>query len=158
MEDYVASNPTESQQTHEVYAAFHDRLRTFKESRALNTAKQLSRGYYPLQMVKGKGKSKGKQKGKGKSLQNHHHSHLQVVLWFWQHFTRATLLGVNILVVLLTSVAFFADLWIMIFVVVQNWMIELCHHHPHLEQTTMLFDVLFSWFPMQRTLKRMTKT
>ena len=68
MEDYVASNPTESQQTQEVYAAFHDRLRTFKESRVLNNSKQLSCGYYPLPMIKSKGKSKGRQRGKGKSF------------------------------------------------------------------------------------------
>lgn len=153
MEDYVASNPMGSQQTHEVYAAFHDRLRKFKETPQSSSLAATTR----CRWSRGKGKSKGKQKGKGKSLENHHQSHLQVVLWFWQHFTRATLLGVNILVVLLTSVALFADLWIMIFVVVQNGIVELCHHHPHPEQT-MLFDVLFSWFPMRMTLKRMTKT
>lgn len=67
MEEYIEANPSESQQTHEVYAAFNDRLRTFRESRTLNNAKQLSRGYYPMQMFKGKGKSKGKNKGKNKS-------------------------------------------------------------------------------------------
>ena len=51
----------------EAFAAFSDRFRTFKESRALNAAKRVSRGFYPLAPLKGKfhkGIAKGKGKGK----------------------------------------------------------------------------------------------
>ncbi|CAK9066760.1 unnamed protein product [Durusdinium trenchii] len=52
----------------EAYAAFQDRFRTFKESRALNSAKHLSRGFYPLGQMKGKFmQAKGKGKGKSKT-------------------------------------------------------------------------------------------
>eukprot|EP00435_Cladocopium_sp_Y103_P064584 s563_g26.t1 len=49
----------------EIFAGFDERMRTFRESRALNNAKQMSRGYYPLSMMKGKNQAKGKGKGKG---------------------------------------------------------------------------------------------
>ena len=50
----------------EAFANFSDRFRTFKESRALNAARHVSRGFYPLAPLKGK-YNKGKSKGKGKS-------------------------------------------------------------------------------------------
>ena len=80
VEDFVNTNPAEGPQTQEVYAAFNDRLRTFRESRTLNTAKQLSRGYYPMQMFKGKGKGKGKGKQKGSSKSSSKSSSNQAVL------------------------------------------------------------------------------
>ena len=66
VEECAESNHPEAKALQEAYAGFQERLRTFQESRALNTAKHLSRGYYPMQMIKGK--SKGKGKGKGKSF------------------------------------------------------------------------------------------
>ena len=52
----------------EAFVAFQDRLRSFKESRALNAAKHVSRGFYPLKTLKGKFKGSPKGKGKGKSF------------------------------------------------------------------------------------------
>eukprot|EP00435_Cladocopium_sp_Y103_P051922 s1141_g16.t1 len=62
VEECMASAPADAKQFEEVYVNFQDRIRTFKESRTLNTAKHLSRGYYPLNMMKGKTKGKGKGK------------------------------------------------------------------------------------------------
>ena len=58
----------EAQQLQEAYAQFQERYRSFQDSRALNNAKHLSRGFYPFSMIKGK--QKGKPKGKGKSKTN----------------------------------------------------------------------------------------
>lgn len=58
----MVSAPDKSPAVQEAYGNFQ---RTFQESRNLNTAKHLSRGFYPMSMFKGKGKNKGKSKGKG---------------------------------------------------------------------------------------------
>ena len=62
VEDCMVSAPDKSPAVQEAYGNFQ---RTFQESRNLNTAKHLSRGFYPMSMFKGKGKNKGKSKGKG---------------------------------------------------------------------------------------------
>ena len=64
-EDMAQSNPQEAENMFAVFAAFQDKMRSFRDSRKLNYAKQHSRGYYPLSMFKGKSKGKGK-KGKPK--------------------------------------------------------------------------------------------
>ena len=66
VEECFTVSPSEAAPVMEAYNLFQDKLRTFKESRVVNNAKQLSRGYYPFSMFKGKGK--GKQKSKGKSF------------------------------------------------------------------------------------------
>ncbi|CAK9112618.1 unnamed protein product, partial [Durusdinium trenchii] len=64
-EDMALSNPDDSENIFAVYAAFQEKMRSFRDSRKLNYAKQHSRGYYPLSMFKGKSKGKSK-KGKPK--------------------------------------------------------------------------------------------
>ena len=59
-----APESDEQRTLHESYATFNERYRTFKESRALNSAKHLSRGFYPVNTLKGKFKGKGKGKSK----------------------------------------------------------------------------------------------
>ncbi len=61
VEDCMVSSPDKSTAVQEAFGNFQ---RTFQESRTLNSAKHLSRGFYPLNMFKGKGKPKGKSKGK----------------------------------------------------------------------------------------------
>lgn len=64
--DMCDAPTSDSDPLQEAYASSQDRFRTFKESRALNSAKHLSRGFYPLNQMKGKFmQSKGKSKGKG---------------------------------------------------------------------------------------------
>ena len=60
-------NRPRQHRTRRIFANFENKMRTFKESRALNTAKHLVRGYYPMNMFKGKGKGRasGFAKGKG---------------------------------------------------------------------------------------------
>lgn len=68
LEECLAVTPADSEELLHAYATFNDRIRTFRESRQLNHAKQQSRGYYPMGLLKGKGKGKGsKSKGKQKS-------------------------------------------------------------------------------------------
>ena len=70
VEACALSAPQDSEEILSVYAAFQDKMRTFRESRQLNHAKQQSRGFYPLGMIKGKSKGKSSSskglKGKGK--------------------------------------------------------------------------------------------
>lgn len=65
IEECYAAAPEVAEEIQEAYNAFQSKMRSFKESRALNNAKQLSRGYYPFSSFKGKSKGKGKFKGKG---------------------------------------------------------------------------------------------
>ncbi|CAK9113409.1 unnamed protein product, partial [Durusdinium trenchii] len=69
LEECLAVTPADSEELLHAYATFNDRIRTFRESRQLNHAKQQSRGYYPMGLLKGKGKGKGsKSKGKQKRV------------------------------------------------------------------------------------------
>lgn len=65
IEECYAAAPEAAEDLQEAYNAFQTKMRSFKESRFLNNAKQLSRGYYPFSSFKGKSKGKGKTKGKG---------------------------------------------------------------------------------------------
>ena len=65
VEECFAVSPNEASAVMEAYTNFTDKMRSFRESRQVNTARHLSRGYYPHSMFKGKGKGKP-QKGKGK--------------------------------------------------------------------------------------------
>ena len=67
-EECAQLSPQDGNEVMLAYANFQDKIRTFRESRQLNYAKQHSRGYYPLGMLKGKTKKgKGNQKGKSKA-------------------------------------------------------------------------------------------
>ena len=61
----VDLTPEEIKELEESYMAYENKVRTFAQSRQLQRAKGSSRGFFPLQMMKGSGK-KGKFKGKGK--------------------------------------------------------------------------------------------
>ena len=52
VEDCMVSSPDKSSAVQEAFSNFQ---RTFQESRTLNSAKHLSRGFYPLHMFEGKG-------------------------------------------------------------------------------------------------------
>ena len=65
-QDCLLAQPSEATQNQEIFANFENKMPTFKESRALNTAKHLARGYYPMNMFKGKGKGRGSGFAKGK--------------------------------------------------------------------------------------------
>ena len=53
IEECYAAAPEAAEEIQEAYNAFQSKMRSFKESRALNNAKQLSRGYYPLFLFQG---------------------------------------------------------------------------------------------------------
>eukprot|EP00913_Durusdinium_trenchii_P000777 g725.t1 len=61
-------NPEEYKELEEAFLNYESKARTFQQSRQFQRAKGASRGFYPLNMMKGKkGKGKGKSK-KGKSI------------------------------------------------------------------------------------------
>ena len=72
MEEYYSAAPEAAGEIQEAYNVFQQKMRSFKDSRVLNNAKQLSRGYYPFSSFKGKSKGKGKQKGKGSGKKGSH--------------------------------------------------------------------------------------
>ena len=67
-EECAQATPNDSEAIFSAFAAFQDKMRSFRDSRKLNYAKQHSRGFYPFSMFKGKSKGKGK-KGKPKGVQ-----------------------------------------------------------------------------------------
>ena len=67
-DDWSHLNSEQVKELEEAYAVYDGKMRTFQQSRQLQRAKGGSRGFYPMQMMKGKQKSKGKGKGKSKSF------------------------------------------------------------------------------------------
>lgn len=64
-QDCLLAQPSEATQNQEIFATFEHKMRTSRRL-ALNTAKHLARGYYPMSMFKGKGKGRGSGFPKGK--------------------------------------------------------------------------------------------
>ena len=59
----------EKKELEEAYAVYENKMNTFKQSRNFQRAKGVSRGFYPLSMMKGKkGSGKGKKGKKGKGF------------------------------------------------------------------------------------------
>ena len=67
-EECAQATPNDSEAIFSAFAAFQDKMRSFRDSRKLNYAKQHSRGFYPFSMFKRKSKGKGK-KSKPKGVQ-----------------------------------------------------------------------------------------
>ena len=81
IEDILVADPSVGKEVKDLYAAFEQKVRTFREARDLVQQKGKSRGYYPINP---KGKRYHKGKGKGSSIHQRVRRVVAVLPWLFR--------------------------------------------------------------------------